>query len=371
VVFALAGAMAIYVSSARPIRAAISAQRETIKTNERNLVAQAVRQGFVADLQNALEMVETEVEALDVVGAALAHLTDQPAELLLADSSRAHLRQAAVSTSAGGPGCGVETPWACPSVRRGQTLQFPSSDALASCPKLRSRGPCSAVCLPVTVLGAPVGVVHVTGPMGEHADTQQLRMLEGLAMYTGSRIGVIRAISQSQLQAATDPVTGLLNRRSLDEELRTLRFDSTPFALVFADLDQFKVLNDTHGHEAGDRALRLFARVLKASVRDGDLAARHGGEEFVIVLPMTDAVHAAPVVHRVRAALARVVGSGEVPAFTASFGLADSTQAEDPIDVLRLADAAMFQAKQQGRDRLVISDVGAFSHLTDLETPEA
>jgi diguanylate cyclase (GGDEF)-like protein len=357
-VFAAFGAAAIYVTSARPIRHAIKAQRATIQANEAEMLARVRRQSFVADLQNALEMVETEEEAFAVVGAAFGHVAERPAELLLADSSRAHLRQAAVSHY-GAAGCGVETPWSCPAVRRGQTLEFNSSTSLAACPKLRARGLASAVCVPVTVLGAPVGVMHMIDEPDTHADLQQVALLEGLALHAGSRIGVIRAISQSQLQAATDPVTGLLNRRRLDDELRQLRSEGTPFAIVFADLDHFKVLNDTYGHEAGDRALRLFARVLKSSVRDRDFAARHGGEEFVLVLPGTDATNAAPVVHRVRAGLARVVGTGEVPAFTASFGLADSTQADEPLDVLRLADAAMFLAKQSGRDQLVISDAGA------------
>src|SRR3546814_3161873 len=88
-----------------------------------------------------------------------------PAELLLADASRAHLRRAASATGSEAPGCGVETPWGCPAVRRGRTLTFDRSDHLGACPRLRDRGgdPCSAVCVPITILGTPTAVIHAPG----------------------------------------------------------------------------------------------------------------------------------------------------------------------------------------------------------------
>jgi diguanylate cyclase (GGDEF)-like protein len=123
-----------------------------------------------------------------------------------------------------------------------------------------------------------------------------------------------------------------------------------------ADLDHFKRLNDSFGHDTGDRALRTFARVLREAVRDHDVVARHGGEEFVVVLPGVDALTAAPVLHRVRERLLEAVGTTFIPEFSVSIGLADSTWSSDLTDVLRAADHALMQAKAQGRDRLVIAD---------------
>ena len=177
-----------------------------------------------------------------------------------------------------------------------------------------------------------------------------------MAAQVGTRLGVLRAMAKSQLQAETDPLTGLLNRRAMEERVRHLREAGTPFALAMADLDHFKQLNDSYGHDTGDRALRSFARVLREAVRDADVVARHGGEEFVIVLPGIDALTAAPVLHRIRDKLAEAVGTAVIPSFTVSIGVADSTWSSDLTDVLRAADHALLAAKAQGRDRLVIAD---------------
>ena len=356
-VFAPFGAIAIFLASAVPIRKAVRTQREAIALREERLHAESMHNRFAADLQDALEMAQDEREGLDVVGAALRQVTDQQSDLLLADSSKSHLRRAVVSHEQGGvPGCGVESPWACPAVRRGQTLVFPDSDGLGACPRLRDRGrldhSCSATCVPVTVLGTPMGVIHTVGPEGEVLDEQTIEMMEGLARQAGSRIGVLRAMATSELQAATDPLTGLANRRRLQAEVGRTRESSDGYAVVLADLDRFKDLNDTYGHEVGDRALRLFAGVLKDTVRERDLACRYGGEEFVILLPQCSLAQAHDVVDRLRAELMGILAGGDVPGFTSSFGIADSTMAEDFDGVLRLADEALLRAKHGGRNRV-------------------
>ncbi len=375
-VFACFGAIAIYITSARPIRAALIDQRRAIVEHEQTVIREAGRHQFASSLQDALEMVETEDQALGVVERALGEMAPAPGELLLADSSRAHLRrvvQAVPNGTSGPPSCPVATPWSCPAVRRGQTLRFASSEVLAACPKLRNRptGPCSATCVPVSVLGTPVGVLHVLGADGVVRDEDEVVALEGLAMQSGARIGVLRAMSRTLLQASTDALTGLLNRRALEEEVRRLHEEAAPYAVAIADLDEFKLLNDTHGHETGDRALRLFAQTLRNAVRDVDAVCRYGGEEFVVVFPHCSLVEAAAIVHRVRESLMQALSTGEVPTFTASFGLADSTLAIGFDEIVRLSDAALYRAKQAGRDRLVIADERDAEKVGSREEPVA
>jgi len=122
-------------------------------------------------------------------------------------------------------------------------------------------------------------------------------------------------------------------------------------AVVIADLDHFKVLNDTHGHDAGDRALRMFARVLRRSVREADLVCRYGGEEFIVVCPGSDKESASLVFDRVRMELEATLGDGRTPSFTVSAGVADSGDADDFADMVSLADVALMQAKDDGRNR--------------------
>ena len=161
--------------------------------------------------------------------------------------------------------------------------------------------------------------------------------------------------------ASTDSLTGLTNRRRFMEaasiELARSRRYGSPVALIVIDLDHFKRINDEHGHLVGDKALVHASRVLAACVRDVDLIARHGGEEFAVLLPMTDAAGAAEVAERCGRRLADtpliVDGIGPIRV-TASMGVASckGTECEDLDVLLRVADAALYRAKGAGRDRV-------------------
>ena len=177
----------------------------------------------------------------------------------------------------------------------------------------------------MSIAGKTIGVLHATGVQPGPLDSSEVAGLELVARQTGERVGVLRAFAQSQTQAHTDPLTGLMNRRSLENAVNELVEQGTPYVVAFADLDHFKMLNDVHGHETGDRALRLFSRLLRDSVRPGDLPARFGGEEFVVVLPACAMSDAVAVIERVRDRLRRATAEGTVPAFTASYGLSRVT----------------------------------------------
>ncbi len=331
---------------------------------EQELSRQAQRDNFGAQLVEALEMADDESSAYDVVRRAMVEIAPEaPMELLLSDSSRAHLEQTAIHPQAGAPSCPVESPYSCVAVRRGHPVVFDSSEALNSCPKLRNRdqGPCSAVCVPVSFMGRSLGVLHATGPEGVEPSSEQVAQLTTLATQAGARIGTVRAFEKTQLQAQTDGLTGLINRRTLETELRGLMRLERPFALALADLDHFKQLNDTHGHEEGDRCLRLFSHVIRQVLRDGDLVARWGGEEFLIALPDADADSAVEVMERIRAHLARTVNDGHAH-FTASFGVSDSSFAKSLQEVIQLADVGLYEAKATGRDRVCVGAPGGLRH---------
>ncbi len=155
--------------------------------------------------------------------------------------------------------------------------------------------------------------------------------------------------------AYRDELTGAANRRRLLEELghQAERSDTTvPVSVVFFDLDHFKHVNDTHGHDAGDRVLRVVADVAARVVREGDLVARMGGEEFAIVAPGIDRADAVGLAERLRRALPDEVESAVGIRITASFGVTTLRPGDDAIDVLRRADARMYAAKRAGRDRV-------------------
>jgi diguanylate cyclase (GGDEF)-like protein len=250
---------------------------------------------------------------------------------------------------------------ACPAATVGHALLFPSSRALEACPYLKDRasGDCSAACVPVSIAGRTVGVTHAIGPDGVLPAAADLDTLNFTSRRGSERIAMIRAFATSEMQAQTDPLTGLLNRRSLENAVRDLRAEGVSYSVAYGDLDHFKILNDTHGHDAGDQALRLFARVVGESLRPGDIAARYGGEEFVIVLPNCNTTTATSILERIRESLALALNGGQVPPFTVTFGLASSEYAHDFDGVVAVADHALLAGKSAGRNRVTVAELPA------------
>jgi len=168
-----------------------------------------------------------------------------------------------------------------------------------------------------------------------------------------------RAVEQVRELATRDELTGLPNRRYLSEllHLQALQAQRSRQGLLVAqlDLDHFKAINDTHGHAAGDRALRTFARAVVSSVRASDILARWGGEEFVLLMADTSAEEGARLLARVLAVVAALpiaLPSGALVRLTVSIGAARLHPLESAEAVLHRADAALYEAKRQGRDRV-------------------
>ncbi|ESZ51881.1 PleD family two-component system response regulator [Mesorhizobium sp. RSR565B] len=170
------------------------------------------------------------------------------------------------------------------------------------------------------------------------------------------------SVTQTIEMAVTDALTGLHNRRYLDSHLQTL-FDRAvarrrPLSVMITDLDRFKTVNDSHGHDGGDDVLREFARRLRKNVRGIDLACRFGGEEFVVVMPDTDGTVAEKVAERIRAEIAQLpfaIGpDGKAIEVTVSVGVSSVLKGADTVAALmKRADVALYEAKSGGRNRVV------------------
>jgi two-component system cell cycle response regulator len=169
-------------------------------------------------------------------------------------------------------------------------------------------------------------------------------------------------VQMSIEMAITDALTGLFNRRYMESHLGTLIEQAAargkPLSTLVIDIDHFKAVNDTHGHDAGDDVLRDFALRIKRSIRGIDLACRYGGEEFVIVMPETDMAVAAMVAERLRRRIAAdpfpiQKGARHIPV-TISIGIAALRGKDDtPAALLKRADQALYRAKRDGRNRVV------------------
>jgi diguanylate cyclase (GGDEF)-like protein len=330
----------------------------TLRRDETRSTSQAYHNELEARLHRALEMAATEQDVFELSRDAIAATEPRlRVELLAADSSRAHLHRVVSSNMELAAGCAVASPTECPAAIHGQPQIFESSAALDACPYLKNRPgeACCAVCLPVNIAGRAMGVMHATAPELQVPDASSITTLELVARRTGERVSMLRAFARSEMQAKTDPLTGLLNRRSLEAAAQDLIDDDGTYVAAYADLDHFKILNDVHGHDTGDRALKLFARVLRDSVRPSDIPARYGGEEFVVVLPNCEIADAILVMERVRDRLAAAIRDGMGPEFTVSVGVAESSMANTFSETVDAADAALLLAKSSGRDRVIAS----------------
>jgi diguanylate cyclase (GGDEF)-like protein len=334
------------------------------------------RQTFRNDLSRALEVTDDKQEVLAAVARAMEEvLPDNKAELLLADSSQAHLSRAQGHPTRGAPRCPVDSPKSCAALRSTQRMVYESSRMLNVCPKLpeHDHAPCSAVCVPVTFNGQALGVLHAIGPDNQPMSQKEIERLSVLATETGTRLGQLQVVQMTELQASTDGLTGLLNRRSLAGRARARRVEGRQFSIAMGDLDNFKDLNDTFGHEAGDRALRIFARSLRRHLRPDDIAARYGGEEFVLLLPDTSITDALSALYRLKDKLAEDIGRTGGADYTVSWGLTDSAAGSSFEEMLAAADAALYTAKRSGKDCIVVDGETArqTGALPDRVPPEA
>lgn len=204
--------------------------------------------------------------------------------------------------------------------------------------------------------------IYAPYPYGMFSWSAQVSRL--IIMLTASALSLCLVFrSQKLLQLATsDPLTGLFNRGYVDDrfalELSRARRYGKLLSIAVIDADRFKLLNDTHGHPAGDLVLRKISTILRDSIRQSDTVGRYGGEEFVVILPETDVEVAQRKLESLRELVAStpiaLAARGQKIHVTISAGLASFPQdGEDAVELFALADDRMFQAKKEGRNRVI------------------
>lgn len=221
----------------------------------------------------------------------------------------------------------------------------------------------SFISYPILIGDRRIGVMNFTDKAGgEVFNARDMEMLRAIAPQIA--VAIDRTVLKSKAGeleqlSVTDALTGLLNRRYLDkrlvEEIQRSKRHHFPMSLMMLDIDAFKAYNDTFGHQAGDRALKIVANVLQDILRGADVAARYGGEEFAILLPQTTSGEAAAIAERLRQRIEHT----EFPKrkITVSIGIAScSSDIETPSDIIGAADHALYEAKNHGRNNVRIYD---------------
>ncbi len=248
------------------------------------------------------------------------------------------------------------------------TTGFANFDPLRLCSQLRSLD--RTRFLPILLIAEPGEDERVMRALELGVNDFMVRPLDPQELTARLRTQVRRknyndALRKSLVQtiemAVTDGLTGLHNRRYLDNHMTTL-FERAnqrkrPLSFLITDIDKFKSINDTHGHDGGDEVLREFALRLRRQVRGADLVCRFGGEEFVVAMPDTDAEIAARVAERVRAAIENepfALPGGKTISVTTSVGVSSLIAGVDSVtDLIKRSDRALYEAKNSGRNRVV------------------
>ena len=222
----------------------------------------------------------------------------------------------------------------------------------------------ACACVPLNAPGECLGVLYVERATGSSVGTMPgPGILEAVAQELSLTLANLRLRDMLLRHSVRDPLTGLANRRVLDEwfdrELARARRHGTSVGVLLIDVDHFKRFNDSFGHDAGDAMLKALASLLREAVRTEDLVCRYGGEEFLVILgdtpPANVTLRAADLCERARE-LAVHDGTRRLPPVTLSIGVALFPQHADAADaLLRAADRALYAAKEAGRDRVVVA----------------
>ncbi|MBZ5561189.1 MAG: diguanylate cyclase [Acidobacteriia bacterium] len=257
----------------------------------------------------------------------------------------------------------IEEPHKCKAVRTGRYFRVNDVTAEPPCPShFALPGEGSYYCGPLIAGGIIIGAVRLEG-LKDFWTPERERLLESYLSGAASALSNLRLLATMTEQANVDVLTGLYNRRFLEDYARKLlamaRRREQPVGVIMMDLDHFKTFNDIHGHEVGDRVLRQFAKTITTSMRETNLASRYGGEEFVLLLPDAGPKACLLVAERIRlAALHMVVPSvaeRPLPQVTVSLGIAVFPEHGQTFEeVLQASDKALYESKRGGRNRATL-----------------
>jgi diguanylate cyclase (GGDEF)-like protein len=255
-------------------------------------------------------------------------------------------------------------PHLCPCLRQGLPKLFRDNTCPVRCAvdaSLTLPPDHPAYCIPFNVGRKAQLLVHMLMPIGS-AWTEDLRQLAQTYVNTASSTLItLNHLAEAERQSMTDALTGLYNRRSMDQllerEVALAGRYGQPLSIVMIDMDEFKQINDAHGHAAGDHMLRAFADCVRITLRKTDLAFRYGGDEFVIALPQTPIAQAQQVVQKLRQAFAAVDFSSAIAHLeqqpTLSIGVAERSAPQNLLTlpaIMSATDAALYDAKNANRN---------------------
>lgn len=316
------------------------------------------------DLQSDLQICSNFVEAYDVVAAYLEQLIPESSGDVFAMESSRNLMATMANWGAPGITHSVFTPEECCAVRAGGLHMRMESPRGLSCRHFIASVPPAYLCLPLSALGETLGILHISAQSSAVFTANRVALVQQIGEYAALRLANLKLRDKLHDQSIRDPLTGLYNRRyleaTLEQELHRSTRRHTGLGVIMADLDKFKQLNDSFGHDAGDFVLKEVAYLLRRAVRAGDIVCRYGGEEFLVLLPDSSPESAREKAEAMCSAVAALKlehAGRSLGGITASLGISFTQDGALKTDLLlRQADEALYEAKRQGCNRVCLSE---------------
>ncbi len=351
-------------------------QAVTTRTVElEDMMAKSVREArdgaLLNELNDRLQACQQSSEAATVISVFGAQFfPDLDGVVYLTRASRNYLEAMTHWGSGGAPAEPLLAPEECWGLRRGRAHRHGTDGEQLICQHLAAAPPAESVCVPLLAQGEAIGLLtlqqRIAPNQNRPLDGKSFRpeVVSAFARLIALAIANLSLRERLRAQSIRDPLTGLYNRRFLEEsierELARAQRKQEPLAVMIIDADHFKRFNDTFGHDAGDAVLRAIGHVLLDSARTSDIAARLGGEEFVLLMPGLDAGNAMLAGERLRTAIASLSlthNKQALGAVTVSVGVAMfPAQGRSLAELLRAADVALYAAKQGGRNCVVMAE---------------
>jgi diguanylate cyclase (GGDEF)-like protein/PAS domain S-box-containing protein len=326
---------------------------------------------LLAETGDHLQACHTVQEAYAVIaqyGGSL--FPDEPGALCMLDEGQ-NVVECVASWGTPPPAEEVFTPDDCWALRRGRPHVVEGPDSRLICRHVGTPVPAAYVCVPLMAQSTALGLLHLVehareekeSGLGPHHVLARRQLAFTVADQLGLALSNLRLQESLRDQAIRDPLTGLFNRRymeeSLDREVRRARRRHVPLGVIMIDIDHFKHFNDTFGHAAGDALLRAMGALLQRHTRGEDIACRYGGEEFTLVLleaSAEDTRERATLLRQEAARLEVAYGSQALGSITISVGVAVFPEHGESVDaLLKAADTALYRAKAAGRDRVMVA----------------
>ncbi len=361
----------------RDFRLRQQAEEAMVDTNEKlkvmvfetGLLSQQTK--LLNEITGSLQCCRRKEEAYKVLERILPQIFPENSGALYVFKESRGFLEAVVAWGEPPPAVGVFEPEDCLSIRRGQMYVVSDGDAPLVCSHVPSPLAGPYLCAPLTAHGEVLGILHLTAAAAPLMDDFQtdaegmpdstLQLARNVAEHLSLALANLDLKQSLHQQAICDPLTGLFNRRyleaTLEREISRMRRQGSPLGVIMLDVDHFKNFNDTFGHEAGDILLKTLGNFIKSHVRQEDSPCRFGGEEFVLVLPATTQETLGERADELRRGVEELQASFQgrpLGRVTVSLGLA-----EFPVhgttweDLLRAADAALYEAKERGRNCVV------------------